>query len=305
MQVSSSSEPAFYHQVIQFAEWRKAMQDELKALKDNHTWSIVPLPKGKQAIGCRWVYKTKYNLDGTVERHKARLVAKGYTQREGVDFLETFSPVAKPTTIKLVLALTTSQDWHIVQLDINNAFLNRDLEEEEYMEIPHGYDVKGYCMAKQVCKLPKSIYGLRQASRQWYSKISKSLMASSFRQSKSDYSFFLKGSGKNTTSLLIYVDDIIIVGPSHQEIEAIKTFLSTAFKLKGLGTLKYFLGLEIARFNQGIVLCQRNYALQLLDDAKLLGAKSNDTPIDSRQHLSIDHIDVPRHVSTSHHLCRA
>lgn len=131
------------------------MQDELRVLEENSTWHIILLPKRKKPISCKCVYKTKYNLNGTIERHKAQLVTKGYIQREGIDFLETFFPMAKATTIKLLLAFTVSQDWHILQFDINNTFLNGDLEEEVCMEI---HSVKGNDMVENVCKLHKSIY---------------------------------------------------------------------------------------------------------------------------------------------------
>lgn len=120
-----------------------AMNEELNALKANQTWSLVPLPQGKHSIGCKWVYKLKFQADGSIERHKAKLVAKGYTQREGIDFMETFSPVAKFTTIKILLDLAASKQWQLVQLDVNNAFLNGDLHEEVYMDLPLGYFRQG------------------------------------------------------------------------------------------------------------------------------------------------------------------
>ena len=140
------------------------MQSELEAMEANKTWSIVRLPAGRHSIGCKWVYKIKFNTNGSVARYKARLVAKGYTQQEGVDFIDTFSHVAKLVTIKVLLALATQSNWHLVQLDVNNVFLNGDLFEEIYMDIPLGYGRKGEFTnsdSKLVCKLHKSIYGLK------------------------------------------------------------------------------------------------------------------------------------------------
>jgi len=140
------------------------MQDELQALAANNTWQLTPLPSGKKTIGCKWVYKIKYHYDGTVERHKARVVAKGFTQLEGLDFLDTFALVAKLTTLRFLLAIATTKNWFLKQLDVNNAFLHGDLHEEVYMTPPPGLSLPS---PQHVCKLQRSLYGLRQAGRQW------------------------------------------------------------------------------------------------------------------------------------------
>nr|KYP62798.1 Retrovirus-related Pol polyprotein from transposon TNT 1-94 [Cajanus cajan] len=138
------------------------MTDENTALKANNTWTVTSLPPNKIAIGCKWMYKVKHNADGSVERHKARLVAKGYTQLEGLDFIDTFSLVAKLTTVHLLLSLAAIHNWFLKQLDINNAFLHRDLNEEVYMHLPPSLTTT---KSGQVCKLNRSLYGLKQASR--------------------------------------------------------------------------------------------------------------------------------------------
>ena len=145
------------------------MEVELEAMHMNHTWTITLLPHEKHVIRCKWVYKIKYRSDGTIEIYKAYLVAKGYTQQEGLDFFYTFSPVAKLVTVKVVLSLATVHKWPLIQLDVNNAFLNEDLFEEVYMDIPLGYSPKVDAPPKRkrlVCWLHKSIYRLKQASRQ-------------------------------------------------------------------------------------------------------------------------------------------
>ena len=147
------------------------MDKEIQALERNHTWDVTALPPGKSPIGCKWVYKVKFNPNGSVERYKARLVAKSYTQREGLDFLETFFPIAKTVLVRVLLALAVARSWPLHQLDINNAFLHGDLDEEVYMTLSPGFHNKGECSgsssatAPKVCKLVKSLYGLRQASR--------------------------------------------------------------------------------------------------------------------------------------------
>ncbi|KAL5821163.1 hypothetical protein ACOSQ3_023045 [Xanthoceras sorbifolium] len=139
LNISAQIEPQFYYQAVKDSQWKVAIQEELQAMKANHTWTVTFLPIGKHTIGCKWIYKIKYRSDGSIERHKARLVAKGYTQQKGLDFVETFSPVAKLVTVKVLLALAASHQWHLAQLDVNNAFLNSDLFEEVYMDLPLGY----------------------------------------------------------------------------------------------------------------------------------------------------------------------
>ena len=161
------------------------MAAEIVALESNRTWTVIPLPPHKKAIGCKWVYWVKYKADGTVERYKARLVAKGFTEQEGIDFTKTFSPIAKMTSVKTLLAIVAVS----VQLDVNNAFLHSNLHEGVYMQLPLSFHNKGEHL---VCKLNKSLYGLKHASRQWYSKSSSTILKCGFRQSKSDYSLFTK-----------------------------------------------------------------------------------------------------------------
>ena len=231
------------------------MASEIKALEDSNTWSLTNLPSGKQPIGCKWVYKVKLKADGSVERYKARLVAKGYTQQEGVDFTETFSPVAKLATVKVVLALAAIKNWHLLQLDVNNAFLHGDLTEEVYMTLPPRFHSKEESQ-QQVCRLNKSLYGFKQASRQWYAKFSSALLSHGFTQSKYDYTLFTKVKGSSFIALLVYVDDIIVASNDLLAANELKELLNKQFKLKDLENLKYFLGLEVARNDKGISISQ-------------------------------------------------
>ncbi|KAJ9553297.1 hypothetical protein OSB04_017342 [Centaurea solstitialis] len=287
--ISNNMEPSSYKQAAESSEWISAMKEEPKAMELNKTWTVVPLPEGKSSVGCRWVYKLKYGPSGVIERHKARLVAKGFHQQEMVDFVDTFSPVAKMVTVKTILALASINNWSLIQLDVNNAFLNGDLEEEVYMDIPQGYNVEGEFPdgTKLACKLHKSIYGLKQASRQWNTKFSNFMLSIGFSQSKADYSLFHKGHGQDFVALLVYVDDIIIMGASECGIAKLKDQLSNTFKLKDLGDLKFFLGLEVIRTEEGILLSQRRYVLQLLEDSGMLTSKPVKEPMDPH-HLLID-----------------
>ncbi|KAA0037194.1 Retrovirus-related Pol polyprotein from transposon TNT 1-94 [Cucumis melo var. makuwa] len=226
--------------------------------------------------------KFKYKQDGTVDRYKARLVAKGYNQQKGIDFSDTFSPVVKIVTVKIFLALVASNNWSLTQMDINNAFLNGDLFEEVHMSLPLSYQTSQVPQKgkKLACKLNKSIYGFKQASRQWFLKFATALSSHGFHQSKSDYSLFTRGHGHDFVALLVYVDDILLTRSSLQIINSVKEVLKGHFKLKDLGQAKYFLGLELSRSQQGIMISQRKYYLQILEDTGFLEAEPATTPMD-------------------------
>ncbi|KAL0398049.1 UNVERIFIED_CONTAM: Retrovirus-related Pol polyprotein from transposon RE1 [Sesamum calycinum] len=238
--LSTLIEPKNYAEANTIDEWRLAMKAELAALEDNNTWEVVPLPQGTNAIGCRWVYKLKLRADGSVDRYKARLVAKGYSQVEGIDYNECFSPVAKVVTVRLFLAISAIFNWHIHQLDVNNAFLHGYLDEDIFMEAPEGFHVP---------------------------------------QSKHDYCLFTKHSGSDFLVLLLYVDDILLAGSSTDMITEVKVFLDKLFTIKDLGTAKYFLGLEIARSSQGIIVTQAKYTKDIVLDVGLDHARSTTTPL--------------------------
>lgn len=235
-------------------------------------------------IGNKWVYKIKRKSDGSIERYKACLVAKGYTQTEGLDFFDTFSPVAKLTTVRLLLAIASVQHWHVHQLDVNNAFLHGHLQEDVYMVIPQGVP----SAPNKACKLLKSLYGLKQASRKWYERLSSLLLQCGYRQANSDHSLFTKHNADSFTALLVYVDDIVLVGSSLSEFSAVKETLHSEFGIKDLGVLKFFLGLEAAHSSKGIVLSQRQYCLDLLNDCGVLGSKPVSTPLEPGTHLHHD-----------------
>ena len=218
-----------------------------------------------------------------MNRYKVRIVAKGFTQQASLDFTDTFSPVAKLTTIKTLLAISAVRGWYLVQLNVSNAFLNGDLHEEVYMQLPQGFHSKGENL---VCKLNKSLYGLKQASRQWYSKFSTTILKYGFKQSKSYYSLFTKKFNQTFIALLVYVDDILIASNDIQAVEDLKSSLNHEFKLKDLGNLKYFLGLEVARLEKGISLCQRKYAPGVLKDAGMIGCKPSKVPMEQNLKLS-------------------
>ena len=278
-----------YAQALTDPLWQAAMKDEINALQANNTWVMTKLPLGKVPIGCKWVYKIKLKADESVERYKARLVAKGFTQAEGIDYYETFSPVVKFVTVRTLLALVVVYGWHLSQLDVNNAFLHGDLDEEVYMVPPPGFGRKG-----EVCKLTKSLYGLKQASKQWFAKLSATIIVDGFIQSKSDYSVFTKVHKGSIIILLVYVDDILIASNNVDAVNTFKLFPDNKFKLKDLGTLKYFLGLEVAKTENDISLCQRKFTLELLSNTGLLASKPANVPMEqSAKFNSLMGEDVP------------
>jgi len=283
MSLSSEHEPTTYPEATTKPCWQEDMNAEIDALVSNYTWDIVPTPPNVRPIGCKWVYKINRGPDGNIERYKARLVAKGYSQVEGIDYLEIFSPVVKMTTIRFVLAIASINKWHLHQLDVSNAFLYGDLKEDVYMTIPQG--LHGYS-SSQCCKLNKSLYDLKQASRQWFAKLSTLLL--SFGQAHADYSLFTKATSSSFTGLLVYVDDIVLASNSLDEIDHLKSSLRSHFHIRDLGKLKYFLGIEVAHSSTGISLCQRKYCLDLISDASLLNSKSSSTPMDPSLRLHHD-----------------
>jgi len=285
LSVSALVEPTSYIQTVEHEEWREAMDNEIKALEQNNTWTVIDLLTSKHDIGCKWVYKVKLKSDGTLERYKARLVAKGYNQCEGLDYYETFSPVAKLTTVRTLLAVAAVKKWDLHQLHVNNAFLHGQLDDEVYMSLPPGFAKQG---ESKVCKLHKSIYGLKQASRQWFAKFSSALLEFGFIQSKADYNIFTRTLGGSFIALLVYVDDIIVASDNSAEVLKFIQLLNDRFKLKDLGQLKYFLSLEIARSELGISVCQRKYALKVLEDTGMLASKPIQFPMEPNVKFSKD-----------------
>lgn len=185
------------------------MLNYIFALEANGTWDLTTLPPGKKALASKWVYKTKFRPDGSVERHKATMVVKGCNQVKDKDYKHTFSPVAKMATVGILIVLATTRNWPLHQLDINNAFLHGYIDEEVYMLPPTGYTK---ALPGQVCKLKKSLYGLKQASMQWNVELTKFSVHNGFVQSKSDYSLFTKSSTGKVIHILVYVDDLLIIG---------------------------------------------------------------------------------------------
>jgi hypothetical protein len=279
--LSSLVVPKSYQEALSHPGWRSAMEEEMRALSLNHTWDLVPKPSGAHIVGCRWVFTIKHNPDGTVDRLKARLVAKGFTQTYGLDYTETFSPVAKLNSVRIVISLAANLNWPLHQLDVKNAFLHGDLSETVYMAQPPGFESKG----ESVCHLRKSLYGLKQSPRAWFDKFSSTVVSHGMTRSQADHSVFFKKTTRGIVILVVYVDDIVITGSDGVGIEILIRHLCSSFLTKDLGKLRYFLGIEVARSKAGISLSQRKYTLDLLKDTGYLGSKPVATPMDTNLKL--------------------
>ena len=279
-----TAEPRHFQAALGIPHWRAAMEQEFQALLKNDTWQLVPPVSGVNIIDSKWVFKVKRHADGSIERYKARLVAKGFKQRYGLDYEDTFSPVIKPTTIRLLLSLAVTRGWFLRQLDVQNAFLHGVLEEEVYMRQPPGF--VDPARPNHLCRLFKALYGLKQAPRAWHARLGSVLRALGFIPSTADTSLFLLQRPEVTMYLLVYVDDIILISSSDVAADRLVAALSGDFAVKDLGALHFFLGLEVSRSSAGVTLTQKKYALDLLRRAGMLNCKPATTPMSATDRLS-------------------
>jgi hypothetical protein len=264
--------------------WRQAMAEEHQALLDNKTWSLVPRPPQANVVSGKWIFRHKFHSDGTLARYKARWVLRGFSQRPGLDYDETFSPVVKPATIRLVLQIAVSSSWPIRQLDVKNAFLNGYLDEVVYCQQPPGFVDPAH--PDHVCRLHKSLYGLKQAPRAWYQRFAAYLSTIGFVASVTDTSLFVLRSAADTAYLLLYVDDIIVTASSSAFLQHLLDRLHSEFAMTDLGDLHFFLGIAVRRSSTGLFLSQRQYAVDLLQRAGMSDCHPCTTPIDTQAKLS-------------------
>ena len=261
------------------------MVEEMVALHSTSTWDLVTLPTGKSPVGNRWFYTVKISPDGGVDRLKARLVAKGYTQIYGSDYYDTFSPVVKMASIRLLFSMAAMRSWPLYQMDIKNAFLHGGIAEEIYMEQPPGFVAQGE--SGLVCRLRCSLYGLKQSPRAWFGRFSSVVQEFGMTQSTSDHSvFYHHTSSGQCIYLIVYVDNIVITSSDQDGIRKLKQHLFSHFQTKDLGKLKYFMGIEIAQSKSGEVMSQRKYVLDILEETGMLDCKPVDTHMDPNVKLA-------------------
>ena len=214
-------------------------------MKSNQVWDLVDLSPVHKTIGNKWVLNIKHKVDGTIDRYKARLVAKGYTQQNRIDYENTFSHVVRFASIRLILAIVARMDLELYQMNVKTSFLNGELDEEIYMDQPLGFELKGH--ERKVCKLKKSIYGLKQASRQWNLKFYQAMLKDGFTMMEEDHCMYIKRSNNHFIILSLYVDDILIAGNYKKLIDVTKKWLSSNFEMKYMGEASYVLGVKILR----------------------------------------------------------
>lgn len=253
------------------------MQEELENLRRNETWDVVLRPKGRRIVKCKWVFKKKRNKDREVERYKARLVARGYTQVEGIDYKETFSPVIKTKSIRTLLAYSVEKDWKVHQLDITAAYLNGKLSETVYMELPP--TSIGSKSKEEVCLLKKSIYGLHQSGREWNLCLDEFLKSIHLVRSMADPCVYFNQDEKLIVG--VYVDDLLVMSEEITTIQKFKAALGSVFEVKDLGEVNHLLSIRINRNEDGsMTLDQNAYASELLERAGMSNAKGASTPLD-------------------------
>jgi len=233
-------------------KWKEAMKEEINSFEENDAWEVVDIPTNGTVVDCKWVFKRKVDNENEV-RYRARLVAKGFSQKQGIDYDETFSPVVRYTTLRFLFALSVNLNLKVRHLDVTTAFLNGFLEENVYMRQPEGFIKDGSDKTK-VLKLKRAIYGLKQSSRAWYKRVDEVLIKLGHKKSDIEPCLYVKNKNKKITVITIYVDDFFIFFNDDCETENVKTELSSKFKLKDLGKAKNCLDMRInTDYNKGVI----------------------------------------------------
>jgi len=293
---NSTSEPTSVAEAMESKEsfhWQAAMEKEMQSMHSNEVWTLVELPAGRKTVSNRWVFKQKVGSDGEICQYKARLVAQGFSQRYGIDYDETFSPVVRFESIRTVIALSAQYGMSLHQMDVTAAFLNSNLDEEIYMKQPEGFVVTG--SEKMVCRLNRSIYGLKQSPRCWNSSLHSCLLELGFCQTSGDPCIYISSVGE-AAIICIYVDDLLIASVSDNRMRQLKLALSKRYEMKDMGELHYFLGVKITQNRQKgtIFISQPSYIEGLLDKFGLTNSRPVSTPVDNSVKLvkSSDEDDV-------------
>ncbi|GJZ17584.1 retrovirus-related pol polyprotein from transposon TNT 1-94 [Tanacetum coccineum] len=286
----SKVEPKNFKMAVIEDCWFQAMQDEIHEFDRLEVWELVPHPIYVMVITLKWIYKVKLDEYGDVLKNKARLVAKGYRQEEGIDFEESFAPVARIEAIRIFIANAATKNMIIYQMDVKTAFLNGDLQEEVFVSQPEGFEDQEN--PTHVYRLKKALYGLKQAPRAWYDTLSKFLLANNFFKGAVDPTLFTRKSGKHIL-LQIYVDDIIFASTDHNACNTFSNEMSSKFQMSMMGQMSFFLGLQVSQSPRGIFINQAKYALETLKKYGMDLSDPVDTPMVDRLKLDEDLMGIP------------
>lgn len=229
-------EPKTVKDALENDEWIKAMNEEIEQMQKNKTWTLVLRPRDKNVIGTKWIFKNKLNQNGDVTRNKPRLVCKGYAQEEGIDYGETFAPIARLEGVRIFLAYDAYKGFKVYQMDVKSKFWNGILEEEVYIEQPKGFVDPN--QRNMVCKLHKALYGLKQAPRVWYERLHSYLISIEFVRTSDNNNLYLKGEIDDK----IFIDDIIFGGRDNL-CKSFANEMRKEFEMSMFGEIKFFLGL--------------------------------------------------------------
>ncbi|GJZ47943.1 retrovirus-related pol polyprotein from transposon TNT 1-94 [Tanacetum coccineum] len=289
--VLSKVEPKNIKYVVTEDCWFQAMQDEIYEFDRLDVWELVPPPDYTMIIALKWIYKVKLDKYGDVLKNKARLVAKGYHQEEGLDFEESFAPVARLEAIRIFLANAASKNMSVYQMDVKTAFLNGELKEEVYVSQPEGFVDPNH--PHHVYHLKKALYRLKQAPRAWYDTLSKFLLAQGFSKGVVDPTLFIRKTGKHTLHVQIYVDDIIFASTDPKDCDRFSNEMSSKFQMSMMGQISFFLGLQISQNPRGIFINQSKYANEILKKFDLHKSDPVDTPMVERTKLDEDLSGIP------------
>jgi hypothetical protein len=279
-------EPKNFNKSSKDDHWVKGMNDELDQIEKNNTWELVHRPEGKNIIGSKWIFKNKLNEKGQVVRNKARLVCKGYAQKEGVDFDETFAPIARLEAIRIFLSYACHKRFKVYQMDVKSCFLNGDLNEEVYMEQPEGFKLSSN--PDLVCKLKKALYGLKQSPHTWYHRLDTYLKDKGFKRGIVDNNLYIKIEDNDLLIVLIYVDDTIFGCNKDSLVHWFSSAMEFEFEMSMIGEMSFFLGLQITQRSEGMFISQEKYLREMLKRFQMEDSKPVGTPMVTGCKLSKD-----------------
>jgi hypothetical protein len=282
----SQEEPKTIKQALAKESWVEAMQDELLQFKLQEVWVLCDLPDGNRLIGTKWVFRVKRDERGNVIKNKARLVAQGYRQEEGVDYDEVFAPVARIEAIRLFLAFASYMGFPVYQMDVKSAFLYGTITEEVYVKQPSGFEDPAH--PNKVYKVIKALYGLHEAPRAWYERLSNFLLQHGYRRGAIDKTLFIKRDKNDIMLVQVYVDDIIFSATKQSIVKEFEELMQKEFQMSSMGELTFFLGLQVQQSSSGMYISQDKYFADILKRFNFTTVKPASTPVDTNKPLGKD-----------------